>query len=301
MQPKQLVAFALLVMAGCASQDQPNAAAALPYPSLVLAEQVGTPRLTPKPTLVTWPPLVQAAIDRHRKTGEWPTYRLLSSVLYPYNENDLPVVACAPLSTTDIQLAPGETITDVAMGDSERWIATPASSGNPSNPIPHLAVKPQMPGIETNLTIYTTVRIYHLTLRSGRRALQEVQFYYPKQIMQEMLQAASEPTTNPTNNNQWEPAHFDFAYQVIGPDVPWKPVRAFDDGSRVYVQMPSAMKTTDAPALMVQAGGGTQMINYRLSGNDTYVTDRLFDKAVLVAGVGRNQDRVTISYTGAQR
>ena len=45
------------------------------------------------------------------------------------------------------------------------------------------------------------------------------------------------------------------------------------------------MKTTDAPALMVKAGSGTQMINYRLSGNDTYVTDRLFDKAVLVAGV----------------
>jgi type IV secretion system protein TrbG len=222
-------------------------------------------------------------------------------MLYPYNENDLPVVACAPLRTTDIQLAPGETITDVAMGDSERWIATPASSGNPSNPTPHLAVKPQMPGIETNLTIYTTVRIYHLTLRSGRRALQEVQFYYPEEIMQEILQADSGLTTNPTNDNQPEPAHFDFAYQVRGPDVPWKPVRAFDDGSRVYVQMPAAMKTTDAPALMVQAGSGTQMINYRLSGNDTYVTDRLFDKAVLVAGVGRDQDRVTIAYTGAQR
>jgi len=247
---------------------------------------------------MTWPPRVQAAIDHHQKTGKWWTYRLPSSVLYPYDENDQPVVACAPLRTTDIQLTAGETITDVAMGDSERWIATPASSGNPGRPTPHLAVKPQMPGIETNLTIYTTARIYHLTLRSGGRALQEVQFYYPELIMQEISRAASRSTTKPA---QSEPAHFDFAYQVIGPDVPWKPVRAFDDGSRVYVQMPAAMKTTDAPALMVQAGRGTQMINYRLSGNDTYVTDRLFDKAVLVAGVGRDQDRVTIAYTGAQR
>jgi type IV secretion system protein VirB9 len=291
MKPKPL-AIALLILAGCASQPQPTTAPALPPPAL--AEQVNTP----EPTLATWPPRVQAAIDHHQKTGRWSTYRLPSSVLYPYNENDQPVVACAPLRTTDIQLAAGETITDVAMGDSERWIATPASSGNPSNPTPHLAVKPQMPGIETNLTIYTTARIYHLTLRSGRRALQEVQFYYPEQIMQEISQAASRPATNPA---QSEPAHFDFAYKVIGPDVPWKPVRAFDDGSRVYVQMPEAMKTTDAPALMVQAGSGTQMINYRLSGNDTYVTDRLFDKAVLVAGVGRDQDRVTIAYTGAQR
>ena len=258
------------------------------------------PPPTPAPPRVIWPPRVQAAIDHHQKTGKWATYRLPSSVLYPYNENDQPVVACAPLRTTDIQLAAGETITDVAMGDSERWIATPASSGNPSNPTPHLAVKPQMPGIETNLTIYTTARIYHLTLRSGGRALQEVQFYYPEQIMQEISRSGF-TARNQSGQQPSEPAHFDFAYQVIGPDVPWKPVRAFDDGSRVYVQMPEAMKNTDAPALMVQAGSGTQMLNYRLSGNDTYVTDRLFDKAVLVAGVGRDQDRVTIAYTGAQR
>jgi P-type conjugative transfer protein TrbG len=157
-----------------------------------------------------------------------------------------------------------------------------------------------MPGIETNLTIYTTVRIYHLILHSGGRALQEVQFYYPEQIMRAISEEASRPAIN-SASNQSEPAHFDFAYQVIGPDVPWKPVRAFDDGSRVYVQMPEVMKNSDAPALMVQAGSGTQMLNYRVSGNDTYVTDRLFEKAVLVAGVGRDQDRVTIAYTGAQR
>src|ERR1700694_2381185 len=144
MKPKQLV-VALLILAGCASQLQPTITPTLPPPAR--AEQVSTPPSNPEPALPTWPPRVQAAIDYHRKTGKWSTYRLPSSVLYPYNENDQPVVACAPLRTTDIQLAAGETITDVAMGDSERWIAPPASSGNPSNPTPHLAVKPQMPGI----------------------------------------------------------------------------------------------------------------------------------------------------------
>jgi type IV secretion system protein TrbG len=297
MQPKPL-AIVFLIVAGCASQPQPPAAPGLPSPAL--AEQAIVPAPTPAPRSVIWPPRVQAAIDHHQKTGQWSTYRLPSSVLYPFNENDQPLVACAPLRTTDIQLAAGETITDVAMGDSERWIATPASSGSPGNPTPHLAVKPQMSGIETNLTIYTTVRIYHLTLHSGGRALQEVQFYYPDQIMQEISEEESPPTTH-SANKELDPAHFDFAYKVIGPDVPWKPVRAFDDGSRVYIQMPEAMKNSDAPALMVEAGSGTQMLNYRLSGNDTYVTDRLFDKAVLVAGVGRDQDRVTIAYTGAQR
>jgi type IV secretory pathway VirB9-like protein len=34
---------------------------------------------------------------------------------------------------------------------------------------------------------------------------------------------------------------------------------------------------------------------------DYYVVDRLFDRAVLVSGVGREQDRVTIQYAGNAR
>jgi type IV secretion system protein VirB9 len=64
--------------------------------------------------------------------------------------------------------------------------------------------------------------------------------------------------------------------------------------------MPAGMKTSEAPALLIDAGGGTQMVNYRVEGN-YYVVDRLFNQAILVAGVGREQDRVTVSYAGGQR
>ena len=97
-----------------------------------------------------------------------------------------PMVDCAPLRTTDIQLQPGETVTDLAIGDQESWMATPASSGDPHDPVPHIALKPQAPGIETNLTIYTTRHIYHLILRSGGRAMQEVEFYYPEELLAAM-------------------------------------------------------------------------------------------------------------------
>ena len=64
--------------------------------------------------------------------------------------------------------------------------------------------------------------------------------------------------------------------------------------------MPAGMKTSEAPALLVSADGGTQMVNYRVEGN-YYVVDRLFSDAILVSGVGRDQDRVTISYAGGTR
>jgi type IV secretion system protein VirB9 len=64
--------------------------------------------------------------------------------------------------------------------------------------------------------------------------------------------------------------------------------------------MSPEMKTSEAPALLIAAGSGTQMVNYRVEGN-YYVVDRLFNQAVLVSGVGRQQDRVTIAYAGGER
>jgi type IV secretory pathway VirB9-like protein len=42
------------------------------------------------------------------------------------------------------------------------------------------------------------------------------------------------------------------------------------------------------------------MVNYRVKGN-YYVVDRLITDAILVSGVGRDRERVTISYAGAAR
>lgn len=64
--------------------------------------------------------------------------------------------------------------------------------------------------------------------------------------------------------------------------------------------MPTAMAQTEAPTLLVvRKDGGlftddeTVMVNYRVQG-DRYIVDTIFDKAILIAGVGSSQDRVTI-------
>jgi type IV secretion system protein TrbG len=304
-----------LALSACASQPQPPATP----PLKLVAEAPAQPAPTSSsPTgfqiLAQQPSEVRAAIKEHEKDGKWLVYRTAEHTLYPYNEEPEPTVDCAPLRTTDIQLQPGETITDVALGDTERWMATPAASGDPRNAVPHLAVKPQAPGIETNLTIYTTKHIYHLVLRSRGRAMEEVEFYYPDELLTELKDAdaaaanAKQEAVDPPPGDSddvvkvaaVDPSQINFAYTVGGPNVPWKPIRAFDDGSHVYVQMPAEMKSSEAPALLINAGSGSQMVNYRVKGN-YYVVDRLFSDAILVAGVGRDQDRVTISYAGGAR
>jgi type IV secretion system protein VirB9 len=306
------VGFALM-LGGCGAQQRP----APPPLNLAVEAPAPKPEVPPPPTsadiLAAQPSQVRDAIKEHEQNGKWPVYRTPGYVLYPYDEGPQPLLDCAPLRTTDIQLQPGETITDVAMGDTERWMATPASSGDPRNPVPHLAVKPQAPGIATNLTIYTTKHIYHLLLRSRGHAMQEVEFYYPDEVLAAMKEAdiavAKGTAVDPPGDDNAtgvvkiaavSPAALNFSYKIDGGNVPFRPVRAFDDGSHVYIQMSPEMKTSEAPALLIAAGSGTQMVNYRVEGN-FYVVDRLFNQAVLVSGVGRQQDRVTIAYAGGER
>ena len=300
-----------LTLGACAPQQPPQ-----PPPLTLVTKAAPAPEPEPAPPtgaqlLAQQPEEVQEAAKRHQQDGKWPVYKALSHELYPYDEAQDPIVDCAPLRTTDIQLEPGETITDVASGDSERWLVTPAASGDPRNPTPHLAIKPTAGGISTNLTIYTTRHIYHLMLRSrAGHEMQEVAFYYPddlEQAMQDADQAAAK-ARNPQRQSEGvvaslaslDPGAVNFSYAVSGPKVPWKPIRAFDDGTHTYIQMPATTTSSDAPALMVAAGDGSEMVNYRVRG-DYYIVDKLFDQAVLVSGVGREQDRVSIRYTGAAR
>jgi type IV secretion system protein TrbG len=304
-----------MTLGGCVAKQQPA-----PLPPRIVHEVAPAPAAPPPPTaaeiLTAQPAEVRAAVEAHDRKGKWPSYKTAAYVLYPYNEDPQPIVDCAALRTTDLQLQPGETVTDLALGDQERWMATPASSGDPRNPVPHVALKPQAPGIETNLTIYTTRHIYHLILRSGSRSMQEVEFYYPEELLAAMNDAdvavakakqrsAIDPTgdTGASANNMAavDPGHLNFSYEVSGPNVPWKPVRAYDDGAHVFIQMGAGMSTNDAPALLIASSGGTQMVNYRVVDGDCYVIDRLFDKAILLSGVGREQDRVTIAYSGEGR
>jgi type IV secretion system protein TrbG len=94
--------------------------------------------------------------------------------------------------------------------------------------------------------------------------------------------------------------NLNFNYTVNG-SARWKPVRVYNDGRKTIIEMPSTMQQTEAPALLVvRKDGGlftdaeTQMVNYRVQGN-RYIVDSIFDKAILVSGVGSSQDKVTIT------
>src|SRR6202041_4016632 len=91
-------------------------------------------------------------------------------------------------------------------------------------------------------------------------------------------------------------ADLKFRYAITGDTPPWRPIRAFDDGSPVYIEFPSRIDQGEAPPLFVVGpDGDNQLVNYRVRRN-YYIVDRLFAAAELRMG-GEHQQTVRIGRT----
>jgi len=96
---------------------------------------------------------------------------------------------------------------------------------------------------------------------------------------------------------------FDDRYMVSG-NALFRPVRVYNDGIKTIIEMPKAMAATEAPTLLAVRDSGTPfkkdeqvMVNYRLQGS-RYIVDTLFEKAILIAGVGTGQKKIVIERVG---
>ncbi|MNE50944.1 Conjugal transfer protein [compost metagenome] len=92
-----------------------------------------------------------------------------------------------------------------------------------------------------------------------------------------------------------------FRYAISGSNPPWKPLRAFDDGRKVYIQFPAGIAQGELPPLFVIGPEGDgQLVNYRFR-PPYYIVDRLFGAAELRLGADKG-DVVRIERTdGAAR
>lgn len=226
------------------------------------------------------------------------------SVRFIYGTSQ-PSIVCAVLQVCDIELQPGEQINSIHMGDAARWTVEPAITGDTGNEVQHLIVKPLDAGLTTSLIVTTNRRTYHMSLRSARGDyMPHVSFVYPDDAEKkwEAIKAAEhddhEKKTIPETGEYL--GNLDFNYRIDG-DASWKPVRVYNDGHKTILEMPKAMSQSEAPTLLIirRDGGAFSddeqvMVNYRLQ-HDRYIVDSVFDKAILITGVGSSQDRVTIT------
>lgn len=225
------------------------------------------------------------------------------SVVFAFGAQQ-PSILCAVLQVCDVALQAGEQVNSINLGDSARWIIEPAITGSGSGEVQHLIIKPLDVGLETSLVVTTDRRTYHLKLRSHRSEyMPQVAFSYPEDAAAKFkaLQARNvkERSDNTIPKTGEYLGDLSFDYTVSG-NANWKPVRVFNDGRKTIIQMPKSVEHNEAPTLLV-VGRKTSLfkkpanviVNYRMQG-DRYIVDSLFDKAILVSGVGRSQEKITI-------
>ena len=220
--------------------------------------------------------------------------------VYPFTGGALYQVYTAPGQITDVALQAGEQLTGsgpVAAGDTVRWIIGDTESETGVAKKVHILVKPTRPDLVTNLVINTDRRTYFLELRSTEKTyMASVSWQYPEdQLIALRRRNAAAATAAPIDAGI-DVSKLRFRYVITGDNPPWRPLSAFDDGSKVYIEMPRGIAQGEAPPLFVIGPEGDgQLVNYRVRQN-YYIVDRLFGAAELRLG-GEHQQTVRISRT----
>ena len=237
------------------------------------------------------------------------------SVTYLFGQA-MAVVVCTPMRLCNISLEQGEVVNDVHIGDSARWQVAPSVSGEAPYEVVHAVVKPIEVGIETSLMITTDRRVYHMTLKSSESDyMPSVKFRYPnsqKGEWDDLMQAQSEmvatqealradeeaarqqqnaaPKGTPRLGISVDDLHFE--YRIKGDNYVWRPLRVYDDGIRTFIQLPDEALNGELPVLLAE-NKTDDIVNYRIKDN-RFIVDGVSPRLILIKGVGRSQDRLTI-------
>ena len=204
-----------------------------------------------------------------------------ASQYFSYQEGALYELHTAPGYITTIALEPGEQLVNYAVGDTARWVVGDVVKGDQTL----LLVKPTKPKLSTNLVITTDRRIYLVEASSHKGATYNasIAWTYPLDSLSRQVSAID--AANDRNADTIIAGvpldQLNFDYTIEGDKPRWRPVRAFDDGAKVYIEFPRDLVTSEAPPLFVtDEGGEGQLVNYRAK-ERYYVVDRLFDLAEL--------------------
>ena len=226
--------------------------------------------------------------------------------LYPFSAGALYQVYTAPGHVTDIALQEGERLVGagpVAAGDTARWIIGDTTSGSGASTRVHILVKPTRGDLATNLVINTDRRTYLLELKATPRTwMASVSWTYPMDQLIALQRGSAAVVEAEPIAAGVEIERLQFRYRIEGDRAPWRPVRAYDDGSRVYIEFPAGIVQGEMPPLFVVGanGRGAELVNYRVRGRHMIV-DRLFGAAELRLGAERRQQRVRIERTDGSK
>ena len=221
--------------------------------------------------------------------------------VYPFVEGALYQLYASPGHVTDIALEPGEQLVSVSAGDTVRWVIGDTVSGAGEGAQVHLLIKPVQKELETNLVITTDRRSYYLDLKSFEETyMTAMRWTYPQTEIRALTRLNERSRNSAVIDKGLQLEDLDFSYSIQGDEPDWRPLRAFDDGRKTYIEFPATIDRREAPPLFVLGRKDeVELVNYRMRGN-YYIVDRLFARAELRLGTDP-QTRVQIVHHRRRR
>lgn len=231
-----------------------------------------------KPERVSAPPQSLAEVNKAARQGAANAVYEDAALVYTYAPGAIYELQTAPSYISTILLEPGETVLDIAAGDTTRWMVSQTLTGTGETSRTLIIVKPLAAKLKTNIVLATDRRAYLIEAVSvaGDTYTAQVAWSYPNPLVPE----APPPPPPPP------PPVLNYGYDITPPwrKTPvWTPVSVWDDGKKTWIAFSSNVAAADMPPLFVRTGEGLELVNYRAEGQ-TYVVDRLFDRAELRLG-----------------
>jgi type IV secretion system protein VirB9 len=169
----------------------------------------------------------------------------------------LPTIVAAPMQVSDVELQSGETVHEIVVGDSARWMVDSGTAGSGPGASVHLFIKPVDAGLESSAVVTTDRRVYHLRLVSQRSGhTPYVGFMYSDDLRRN----SAEQKAREARDREWASTSLDG-------------------------------KTVDLSAL--NKGKQDVLVNYRVK-DSAMIVDGLFERIALVIGVGGDQEKIEI-------
>lgn len=284
----ELMEDTLVLATAQLSELPPLPATAKPYVALVEVEQGAAPKpadplAAPRPAR-TGRAAIAAANGEARAASR--SDQFVGGVqVFAWAPGRVYEVWTAPLRVTTLTLGPGETVVSKAAGDTVRWQIGDTTSGTGANARTHILLKPLERGLETNLVLTTSHRVYWLDLKSGSAEAFNAAIAWDTPV--DLADQSADGVDAATETGLVMPqGALDARYRIRpqGRAPRWTPTAVFNDGVRTFITFPPDVWTDEAPTLFVSAAdGGSQLVNYRQQGG-LFVVDRVFDQAELRSG-----------------
>lgn len=202
-----------------------------------------------------------------------------------YNPNDVFKFTGFYGYQSSIELAVGEVVDQISMGDTIAWQIVPSGS--------RIFLKPMEPEATTNMTVITNLRTYYFELHAKEaegindpELVFTVRFLYPDE--EGVDSTGLRQFSSSSGPDLSEPEKYNFNYTMSGSEL-IAPIKIFDDGEFTYFEFRN--KNAEIPGFfMVNPDRSESLINYRVMGN-YIVVERVASRFTL-----RNGKEITCVY-----